>query len=427
MGGASLALVGAAAVLLTDRVLDDGDTSSARAIVTEARDMLARELDEGDGLQEALDEVVPSGRAPDAPRTARVTGRVRGGPPKASGPPLPELADGACATVVDPGGAAWRACGASVASVTLVAAVPLTAHHQAVRTLAQRMLAVTLLSVVALWLLGKHALRRPLAELAALVGWTARVVETEQPAPPPPSSSREIADLAGAFEALVRRLIEVVSRERASSAHIAHELRTPLTVIAAGLDALQSPDAPSNEAVRKIRADVARFAEVIEAILVLSSSERGGGRADVVVNVADLARRLAPRGVSVLAPDEALVQADEPLVALALRNLIDNAERHGRGVRSIDVRREGDALSLEVVDAGPGLNETERGRMFERYWRAAADGEGRGLGLALVKAVAERHDGTARAEPGPSGTGLRVVMTIGRVIGWHEDERSAGR
>ncbi|HZU83372.1 MAG TPA: hypothetical protein VE987_10670, partial [Polyangiaceae bacterium] len=81
MGGASLALVGAAAVLLTDRVLDDGDTSSARAIVTEARDMLARELDEGDGLQEALDEVVPSGRAPDASRTARVTGRLRGGPP----------------------------------------------------------------------------------------------------------------------------------------------------------------------------------------------------------------------------------------------------------------------------------------------------------------------------------------------------------
>jgi signal transduction histidine kinase len=312
-----------------------------------------------------------------------------------------------------------------VGPATLVAAVPLSGHRQAIATLVRGLVLVNAVGLVVLWFVVRRAVRRPVRELAALVRWTAQVADLGSTVAPPAASSREVADLAKAFDALVRRLIDVLDRERASSAHIAHELRTPLTAIRTEIDALGTA-LPSPATLEHIRAEVARFGDVIDAIVVLSSSDRGA-RSHVVVNVADLARALAPSGVSVDGPDEALVEADEPLLALALRNLIDNAERHGRGVRAIEVSREGQAIRVAVVDEGPGVGEAERERMFDRYWRAtAADGEGRGLGLALVKAVAERHDGTASAAPGPTGRGLRVSFTLGHLRGWYGPPAPAG-
>jgi signal transduction histidine kinase len=419
------ALVSVAAIVLTDRALDAEDTSSARAVAVEARDLVERELREGDPLDDALDEVV-SARAGAAAATVRITARAPGLAPKTLGGVLPALGDGACATTAGPGDdAAWRACGAVVGPATLVAAVPLSGHRQAIATLVRGLVLVNAIGLVALWFVVRRAVRRPVRELAALVRWTAQVADLGSTVAPPAASSREVADLATAFDALVRRLIDVLDRERASSAHIAHELRTPLTAMRAEIDALgAAPPPPATLA--KIRAEVARFGDVIDAIVVLSSSERGA-RSRVVVNVADLARTLAPPGIPVDGPDEALVEADEPLLALALRNLIDNADRHGRGVRAIEVSREGQAVRVAVVDDGPGVGEAERGRMFDRYWRAAeADGDGRGLGLALVKAVAERHDGSAEATPGPAGHGLRVSFTLGHVRGWYGPPASPG-
>jgi signal transduction histidine kinase len=417
LAGAVLVTVGIAAVIVTDRVLDAGDTATARAAVTVARDQLRRELDEGDGMQQALDELIAGADG----AGVRLTARVSGVPPRAAGPILPSLSGDSCATLTDALGRPWRACETTLGSTSMVAAVRTTDHRRAVSALAQGMVGVVLVSLLALWLAVRRAVRAPVSELAGLVGWTARIVEAETAIPPPVATTREVAQLGGAFDALVRRLLEVLARERASSAHIAHELRTPLTAMLVELDGLAVADEASSAAVRRIRADMARFADVIDAILVLSSS-KGTTRSETVVNVADLARGLAPRGASVDAPDEALVEADEPLVALAVRNLIDNAQRHGHGVRGVDVARDGGALRLTVIDDGPGLDAPSCAKMFERYWRGSADGEGRGLGLALVKAVAERHGGTAHAEPGPSGKGLRVSMTLGTLVGWHEHD-----
>jgi signal transduction histidine kinase len=280
------------------------------------------------------------------------------------------------------------------------------------------MLGIVLLALLALWFAVKGAVRAPVAELAALVGWTTRIVGAETAIPPPSSTTREIAQLGRAFDELVHRLLEVLARERTSSAHIAHELRTPLTAILAELDTLPHASQASSDVVSRIRTDVIKLADAIEAILFLSSN--AAPRSETVVNVADLARELAPGGASLAAPDEALVEADEPLVSLALRNLIDNAQRHGHGVRAIALSRSGEGLEVAVVDEGPGLDQDARARMFDRYWRGSADGEGRGLGLALVKAVAERHGGAARADVGPCGKGLCVSMTLGRLVGWHD-------
>src|SRR5262249_14772030 len=152
-----------------------------------------------------------------------------------------------------------------------------------------------------------------------------------------------------AFDTLVRRLLEALARERANSAHIAHELRTPLTALAAELESLKVTDESSRAAVSRMRSDVARLADVIEAILILSTRPDSQVRGNGVVNVADLARELAPGGVRVEAPDEALVGGDERLVALALRNLLDNARKYAGGAQAVRVSRAGDAIQLVVL------------------------------------------------------------------------------
>jgi len=418
LAGGVLVAVGIAAVVMTDRVLDASDTTSARANAAGARDAFAREIAEGDAPSEALAEVIAAADA----QGVRLTLRRPGEAPRSSGPLLPELSVGGCATVVDDRALPWRACSAEGAMANVVAAVPIAGHRVAVATLERGMVAVIVVALLALWLAVRRALRAPIAELTALVGWTTRIVETEQAGTPPVSTSREIAQLEAAFDTLVRRLLDALARERANSAHIAHELRTPLTAILAELEALRLPDQASRQAVVRVRSDVGRLADVIDAILVLSDT-RSGPRSEAVINVADLARELAPHGALVEAPDEALVEGDEQLVALALRNLIDNARKYGRGVRLVNVSRDGHVVRVGVLDGGPGVDEAARAKMFDRYWRGSADGDGRGLGLALVRAVAERHGGRAEAKPGPEGQGLDVSITLDRLVGWHEHAR----
>jgi two-component system sensor histidine kinase MprB len=414
--------VGVAAVVVTDRVLDSADTSRALGSAAAGRDALERELDEGDAPELAIDEVVNQA----ASEGVRVAIARPGRGSRAPGLPLQELSPGSCATVADERGAPWRACAAERGRAAVVAAVPIGEHRSAVRMLARSMFGVVAIALLLLWLSVKGAVRGALRELKAIIGWTTTIVDTKRAVPPPPAGTLEIVQLEEAFDTLVRRLLETLARERANSAHIAHELRTPLTAVVAELESLKLSDESGRAAVSRVRSDVARLADVIDAILVLSTRADSPSRGHCVFNVADLARELAPGGVRVEAPDEALVEGDERLVALALRNLLDNARKYAGGAQAVRVSRAGDAVQLAVLDHGPGLDDTARARMFDRYWRGTADGEGRGLGLALVRAVAERHGGDVHASPGPSGRGLDVGMTLGRVIDWHEESAAAG-
>lgn len=421
LAGAVLVGVGLAAVVVTDRALDSADTSRALGAAAGGRDALDRELDEGDAAQAAIQEVV-SDSATQGVRLA-VTRPVQS--PPSAGLALPVMSAGSCTTVADDRGAPWRACGAESRRVSVVAAIAIGDHRSAVGTLGRGMVAVIAVALLALWVAVKQTVRSSLRELMAMVGWTARIVESEEAVPPPAARTTEVRRLEEAFDTLVKRLLEALARERANSAHIAHELRTPLTAIVAELESLRLQDETARSAVARVRADAARLGDVIDAILVLSSRGMTPARGQAVVNVADVARELAPSGVRVDAPDEALVEGDERLVALALRNLLENARKYGGGADTVRVSRSGEVVRLAVLDHGPGLDETARARMFDRYWRGTADGDGRGLGLALVRAVAERHGGAAQAEPGPDGKGLDVSMTLGAVVGWHEEAASS--
>jgi signal transduction histidine kinase len=416
--GGLIVLVGAASVVVTQRMLDASDSDVARSHASNTLGALDTEIAEGDAIDQAAQEVVVAAQREGARVQLKTPGRVLGDSS------LPEVPPGRCASLVRERGVPWRVCAVAREGNVAVAGISIAAHRAAVLALARGMAGVVGVALVLVWLAIRHAVRQPVAELAAVVAWTGRILDAESPIVPPAAATTEVAQLETAFDALVTRLLDVLARERASSAHIAHELRTPLTAIATELEAARGADEPSNAALGRVRTDIARFAGVIDAILVLSeaprASEGGPRRAAAVVNVADIARELAPPGATVEAPDEALVEADEHLVRLAVRNLVENASKYGGGARKIRVSRSDGALRMAVVDEGPGVERHARDRMFERYWRATADGDGRGLGLALVRAVAERHGGRARAEAGDAGRGLCVSLTLGPLLEWRE-------
>lgn len=413
VGAVALLVVGLAALVICGRLLDANDTATARSDADNGRDSLARELAEDDALSDAADEVL-SGAAASGVRMSLTANAHTFGTIES----IPSLAAGSCATFDDTSHRTWRACATAAGNLTATAAICVDAHHAALRTLTEATAAILVLALVGLWFGVQSAIRTPIAELTRLVDWTSNIVENEVLAKAPTTTTTEIARLETAFDALLRRILDALARERATSAHMAHELRTPLTAIIAELEAIPVRDGAVRDAITRTQGDVARLADVIDAILVLSTKPKV--TAGFLVNVADLARELAPPDAAIDAPDEAIIDGDERLLGLAIRNLVENAAKYGGGVRQVAVTRDGDGVRLSVADSGPGLDPASREKMFERYWRGSADGEGRGLGLALVRAVAERHGGRAVAGPGPDGKGLVVSLFLGACVSWHE-------
>ena len=102
--------------------------------------------------------------------------------------------------------------------------------------------------------------------------------------------------------------------------------------------------------------------------------------------------------------------ADATLLGRALANLIDNAKKHGGGVEALRVRRADGKVSIEVEDGGEGFAEGDEGRVFEPFFRRSENGS-LGLGLALVKRIAEAHGGRAYAA-NREGGGAKVGMEL---------------
>ncbi|HEU4408761.1 MAG TPA: HAMP domain-containing sensor histidine kinase [Polyangiaceae bacterium] len=225
---------------------------------------------------------------------------------------------------------------------------------------------------------------------------------------------------------LNRQKIELV-------ANVSHELKTPLALVRMFAEMLHSGRAASEEKRRQylqiILLESERLGALIENVLDFARLERGGAAFDfapadlgeVVQRAVEVVRyRAESEGMDLttrLPPELPEARVDARAIELALINLLDNAIKYAKDGKTLEVGAvcHRYAAELYVRDAGPGLPPDEQRKVFERFERGRAAREGRvrgsGIGLALVKHIAEAHGGYAQVRSGPGG-GATFVITL---------------
>jgi signal transduction histidine kinase len=297
-----------------------------------------------------------------------------------------------------------------------VVAQDMTSFLQAELLIFSSLFAGLLSSLLLAVVLGHASARRIVAPIGAL----AEAVGTQAPPQDLPSlgAQDEIGILARAFAARTDQLQQFLLRERLFTGDVSHELRTPLTIMlgASELLAAQLADRPDVLAtVERLRRVAAETTGRVSALLLLSRSpeQLDAPLIDLGALVQAEIDRYCPllKGKPVECRYEQAapvhVAARPELAGIAVGNLLRNACQHvERG--HVLVRLEADRLVVE--DTGPGIPEAVRARLFERFVRGATeDGQGSGLGLSIVKRVAEHIGWTVRLET-PAGGGSRFIL-----------------
>jgi signal transduction histidine kinase len=228
---------------------------------------------------------------------------------------------------------------------------------------------------------------------------------------PVPRSHDEIERLAETLNEMLGRIEEVLRREREFVADAGHELRTPLALLRTELElALRQGGSPAElrGAIHNAAQEVDRLIQLAEGLLLIARSDRGlldlrrervGARA-VLDSVAE---RFRWRGeLAVEAPDGLVVHGDRLRLEQALGNLVDNAFRHGAGAVELSAAAVDGSVELHVRDDGAGFPPAFSNHAFERFARPdeGRSSSGSGLGLSIVKAVAEAHGGSAHIGDG---------------------------
>jgi two-component system OmpR family sensor kinase len=239
-------------------------------------------------------------------------------------------------------------------------------------------------------------------------------------------ASSELLVLAEALNHMLDRLATAFAAQREFVADASHELRTPLTVLRGQLDVLAGGDredgslsAEELERVQRLtEAEIGRLTRLVDDLLLLAQSDRDDFLHPAPVRLDELVTELwdglsliAERNFEIGELEPVVITADPDRLAQALRNLARNAIAHTQapdGLVRVDVSRRGQgSVRITVSDDGPGIPVALRDRVFERFFRtdksrARADG-GAGLGLAIVRAIAEAHHGTVRVTDSAGG------------------------
>lgn len=209
----------------------------------------------------------------------------------------------------------------------------------------------------------------------------------------------EVARVAESFNRAASRIEDLVSAHKMLLANASHELRTPLTRLRMGIE-LQKDKA-------ELERDIAELDQLIDEILLTSRLDAMQSLDTVDdVDLLALAAEEASRFDAVTVSGEALTRrGDARLLRRLLRNLIENAERHGAPPIEIEIRAHGEHAEIAVFDHGPGIAAADRERIFEPFYRSSASGAktGSGLGLALVRQIARRHGGEAKVSNATDG------------------------
>jgi signal transduction histidine kinase len=224
----------------------------------------------------------------------------------------------------------------------------------------------------------------------------------------------EIAGLAESFNRAAAQIEQLIRANRSLLANASHELRTPLARIRLAVEMLKQSADPKTKA--GLEQDIAELDGLVDEILLAS-------RLDTVaqndvreeIDLLALAAEESARYDEVQLEGQHLkVQGDPRLLRRLLRNLLENARRHGAPPTQVRLQREGAAVVLKVWDNGPGPAQTEFEQVFTPFYRRrdSRNSTGNGLGLSLVRQIARRHGGDARCARMDDGRSCFIVTLV---------------
>lgn len=291
----------------------------------------------------------------------------------------------------------------------------------ALRTVGPIVLAAPLLMLVVWWVVS-----RSLAPVARV----RRQVAARQADDLSPLSEgdlpEEVRPLVHELNLLFVRVRQAFEAQKHFVADAAHELRSPLAALKLQVQGLQraSDDATRELAVARLAAGIDRATRLVEQMLALARHEASAaaGAQPERVSLPEVARlaisdtvaaaQARDIDIGIAQADPATVQGQSEALRTLLRNLIDNAVKYTPPGGRVDIGIVAGArgVELSVDDSGPGLPESERERVLDRFYRVGeAQAPGSGLGLAIVKSIADLHAATVSLDRSPLG-GLRVQV-----------------
>lgn len=403
-----------------DRAIDDGLRARAADVATLVTDELS-----GDGA--GLRPSVLTDRGERFAQVLDSRGTLVADTPQTTGYPLLDgpqrtraLRGGLWATLPAGRGARWALRLRAIPVPTpdgrlaVVVGTPLRERDQAIHQLMSLLLIGEPLILVLMSIVGYLVAAGALRPVEAIRARAARLPGEENGGLlPVPRARDEISRLATTLNEMLSRIERLAQRERRFVADASHELRTPLAVLKGELEIARMADRTDDErgeAVASAAEEVERLGQLVDDLLLVAASDERRlplrpARIDAaaqVRRVADRARRrvdLAGRDLAVEAEPGIGLDADPERLVQLLDGLVDNAIRHGDGPIEISARREGGVVEFGVHDHGAGFPETFLPLAFERLSRGdhARTQPGAGLGLAIVRLIAEAHGGCAGA------------------------------
>jgi signal transduction histidine kinase len=274
---------------------------------------------------------------------------------------------------------------------------------------------------LAAWIAAGRVLRpvRLLTEAAREIDdrtWSERI---------PVEGDDEVAELARTFNEMLDRLEEAFSTQRRFIDDAGHELRTPITIIRGHLELMGDDADERRETMALVMDELDRMTRIVDDLLVLAKAEQPGfidrhpiDVAELTEEIAAKASALGDRGWQVESVARVVIEADRQRLTQAAMNLARNAAEHTAAGTPVYLgsRDDADEVRIWVRDEGPGITDVDRARIFERFARGASGRrrtEGAGLGLAIVRAIAEAHGGRVELDSSPGiGSTFSIVVPI---------------
>ena len=279
----------------------------------------------------------------------------------------------------------------------------------------------TLLALIIALLLS----RRIVGPVESLTGAAARLARGDLSQRVQVESADEIGTLGRTFNQMAESLERQEQARRAMTGDVAHELRTPLTHLRCKLESVQDGLVqPDRALVDELHGEIVHLGRLVDDLQELAQAEAGRlplypARVGVAAVLGEVVRALPSDDVRIATADALpAVHVDPDRLRQVLRNLLENAMRHGGGGPILlEAARDGDTIAIQVVDEGPGIPDDQLDRVFDRFYRTdpsrARDTGGAGLGLAIARQLVEAWGGELDAERGRDrGAAFRFTVPI---------------